>query len=52
MEERILSAAGVESLLNSVRAAHCFYQHGDGHGNQDGETKHLMSQLLFDPIPL
>ncbi|CAM8980238.1 unnamed protein product [Rhodiola kirilowii] len=52
MEERILSATGVERLLNSVRAAHCFYQHGDGHGNQDGETKHLMSQLLFDPIPL
>ncbi|KAL9668852.1 hypothetical protein QQ045_006392 [Rhodiola kirilowii] len=52
MEERILSAAGVERLLNFVRGAHCFYQHGDGYGNQDGETKRLMSQLLFDPIPL
>ncbi|CAM8928163.1 unnamed protein product [Rhodiola kirilowii] len=52
MNERKLSATGVERQLNLVRASHCFYQHGDGHRNQDGETKCLMSQLLFDPIPL
>ncbi|KAL9668703.1 hypothetical protein QQ045_006241 [Rhodiola kirilowii] len=52
LEERILPAAGIERLLNSIRAGHCFYQHGDGHGIQDGVTKQLMSKLLFDPIPL
>uniref|UniRef100_A0A7N0V788 Terpene synthase metal-binding domain-containing protein n=1 Tax=Kalanchoe fedtschenkoi TaxID=63787 RepID=A0A7N0V788_KALFE len=50
MEERTLSTAAVERLLNLVRAGHCFYQHGDGHGVQDRETKQLMSHLLFDPI--
>ncbi|KAL9671369.1 hypothetical protein QQ045_008937 [Rhodiola kirilowii] len=52
LEERILPAAGIERLLNLTRASHCFYQHGDGHGIQDGVTKQLMSKLLFDPIPL
>uniref|UniRef100_A0A7N0RGV3 Uncharacterized protein n=1 Tax=Kalanchoe fedtschenkoi TaxID=63787 RepID=A0A7N0RGV3_KALFE len=52
MEERTLSKAAVERMLNLVRAGHCFYQHGDGHGVLDGDTKQLMSQLLFDPIPV
>uniref|UniRef100_A0A7N0V914 Uncharacterized protein n=1 Tax=Kalanchoe fedtschenkoi TaxID=63787 RepID=A0A7N0V914_KALFE len=52
MEERILPAVAVERLFNLTRAAHCFYQHGDGHGIQDGVTKQLMSKLLFDSIPM
>ncbi|CAM8991640.1 unnamed protein product [Rhodiola kirilowii] len=56
MEEKTLTSEGVKRLVNLVRASHFFYQHGDehgdGHGVQDGVTKHLMSQVLFDPIPL
>ncbi|CAM8994965.1 unnamed protein product [Rhodiola kirilowii] len=56
MEEKTLTPEGVKRLVNLVRASHFFYQHGDehgdGHGVQDGVTKHLMSQVLFDQIPL
>uniref|UniRef100_A0A7N0VMY4 Uncharacterized protein n=1 Tax=Kalanchoe fedtschenkoi TaxID=63787 RepID=A0A7N0VMY4_KALFE len=51
MEERTLPDSTVERLLNLTRASQCFYQHGDGHGVQDGETKQLMAKLLFHPIP-
>ncbi|GMI68656.1 terpene synthase 10 [Hibiscus trionum] len=47
-----LSQAVSGSLLNLVRGAHCFYQHGDGHGSQNHLTKHHALSLLFDPIPL
>ncbi|KAL9670939.1 hypothetical protein QQ045_008502 [Rhodiola kirilowii] len=56
MEEKTLTPEGVKRLVNLVRASHFFYQHGDehrdGYGVQDGVTKHLMSQVLFDQIPL
>ncbi|CAM8994967.1 unnamed protein product [Rhodiola kirilowii] len=52
MKEKTLSPEGVKTLVNMVRAGHCFYQHGDGHGVQDSVTKHLMSQVLFDTISL
>lgn len=49
--EKTLPASTVQRLLSLVRRSHCIYQHGDGHGVQDGETQRLMSNLLFDPIP-
>lgn len=53
MEERILTVVGAERLLNLARVSHCLYQYGDAHGVQDSEySKHIMSQVLFDPIPL
>lgn len=51
MEEMTLKSAGVTRLMNMARGGHCCYEHGDGHGIQDKETKHLMSQIIFDPIP-
>ena len=29
----------IEIMLNLVRPTHCMYQHGDGHGYQNDETK-------------
>ncbi|KAL4291032.1 hypothetical protein GQ457_14G010580 [Hibiscus cannabinus] len=47
-----LSQTAIGIILNLVRTAHCFYQHGDGHGSQNHKTKHYAMSLLFDPIPL
>ncbi|KAK8618333.1 hypothetical protein V6N13_132327 [Hibiscus sabdariffa] len=47
-----LSQTAIGIILNLVRTAHCFYQHGDGHGSQNHKTKHHAMSLLFDPIPL
>ena len=37
---------------NLARMAQCMYQHGDGHGIEDGETKDRVLSLLVEPIPL
>ena len=36
---------------NLARKAQCMYQHGDGHGIEDGETKDRVLSLLVNPIP-
>ena len=41
---------GIET--NLARMAQCMYQHGDGHGIEDGETKDRVLSLLVEPIPL
>lgn len=40
----------VESAINLARMAQCTYQHGDGHGVQDGDTKDRVLSLLVRPI--
>ncbi|KAG7973868.1 hypothetical protein I3843_06G018600 [Carya illinoinensis] len=40
----------VESAINLARMAQCTYQHGDGHGVQDGDTKDRVLSLLVHPI--
>ncbi|KAJ4755864.1 Terpene synthase [Rhynchospora pubera] len=37
---------------NMTRMAQCNYQHGDGYGKPDRETKDQITSLLFDPIKL
>ena len=39
-----------EIVTNFARMALCMYQHGDGHGAQDGETKDRVMSLLINPI--
>ncbi|WCJ31656.1 Myrcene synthase chloroplastic [Euphorbia peplus] len=38
--------------MNLARMAQCMYQHGDGHGIQDYETKDRVLSLLVQPLPL
>ncbi|KAJ8769513.1 hypothetical protein K2173_005116 [Erythroxylum novogranatense] len=38
--------------MNVLRIAQCFYQHGDGFGIVDGETKGRFLALLAQPAPL
>nr|WBW04452.1 terpene synthase [Ficus pandurata] len=42
----------IEIATNLARMAQCMYQHGDGHGIQDRETKDRVLSLLVNPIPL
>ncbi|XP_016497346.1 terpineol synthase, chloroplastic-like isoform X1 [Nicotiana tabacum] len=41
----------VTSAMNLARMAQCMYQHGDGHGGQNSETKNRIIALLFESIP-
>uniref|UniRef100_A0A2N9I4N0 Terpene synthase metal-binding domain-containing protein n=1 Tax=Fagus sylvatica TaxID=28930 RepID=A0A2N9I4N0_FAGSY len=47
-----LSQAFIEIALNYGRMAQCMYQHGDGHGAGNHETKDYISSLLIQSIPL
>ncbi|KAL3504240.1 hypothetical protein ACH5RR_034081 [Cinchona calisaya] len=38
--------------MNIARIAQCIYEHGDGHGHQNAETRQRILALLFDPIRL
>ncbi|XP_031270973.1 terpene synthase 10-like [Pistacia vera] len=40
----------IEIAMNLARMAQCMYQHGDGHGIQDRETKDRVLSLLVNPI--
>ncbi|KAK4361001.1 hypothetical protein RND71_019953 [Anisodus tanguticus] len=40
------------SAINLARIAQCMYQHGDGFGIPDRETKDRILSLFFEPIPL
>ncbi|KAK6919439.1 Terpene synthase, N-terminal domain [Dillenia turbinata] len=42
----------ISACPNLGRAAHCFYQHGDGHGVPQYWTKDHISSLLIEPVPL
>ncbi|KAL5564921.1 hypothetical protein UlMin_028085 [Ulmus minor] len=53
-EERVASSpfskTFIEIVTNVARMAQCMYQHGDGHGAQDGENKDRILSLLINPI--
>nr|CAD1822486.1 unnamed protein product [Ananas comosus var. bracteatus] len=38
--------------VKGSRTAHCFYQHGDGYGSPEGETKDRVISLLIEPVQL
>ncbi|CAN4078283.1 unnamed protein product [Withania somnifera] len=40
------------TAMNLARIAQCMYQHGDGFGIPDRETKDRILTLFFEPIPL
>ncbi|KAJ0081958.1 hypothetical protein Patl1_10196 [Pistacia atlantica] len=40
----------IEIVMNLTKMAQCMYQHGDGHGIQDCETKDRVLSLLVNPI--
>ncbi|XP_041013560.1 myrcene synthase, chloroplastic-like [Juglans microcarpa x Juglans regia] len=42
----------VEIAMNVARMAQCMYQHGDGHGIENHETKERVLALLIHPISL
>ncbi|KAK4572334.1 hypothetical protein RGQ29_030677 [Quercus rubra] len=42
----------IEIALNLARMAQCIYQHGDGHGIENHETKDRLFSLLIQSIPL
>lgn len=42
----------IRIATNFARMAQCMYQHGDGHGIEDGETKDRVLSLLIEPIPV
>ncbi|XP_065876699.1 terpene synthase 10-like [Euphorbia lathyris] len=41
----------IDIAMNLARMAQCMYQHGDGHGIQDYETKDRVLSLLVQPLP-
>ncbi|KAH7516288.1 hypothetical protein FEM48_Zijuj10G0119400 [Ziziphus jujuba var. spinosa] len=47
-----LSGTFFRVAMNLGRMAQCMYQHGDGHGVPDGETKDRVLLLLVKPIPI
>ncbi|KAK2989236.1 hypothetical protein RJ640_029534, partial [Escallonia rubra] len=55
-EDRVASSlfnqTFIGAAINLARTAQCMYQHGDGHGIQDRETKDRVLSLLINPIPL
>lgn len=42
----------VRIAMNLGRMAQCMYQHGDGHGHSNSQTKDRIRALLFEPISL
>ncbi|KAK2970047.1 hypothetical protein RJ640_029676 [Escallonia rubra] len=55
-EDRVASSlfnqTFIDAAVNLARTAQCMYQHGDGHGIEDRETKDRVLSLLINPIPL
>ncbi|KAK8527452.1 hypothetical protein V6N13_085282 [Hibiscus sabdariffa] len=41
----------IEIAMNLARVAHMMYQNGDGHTNEDGDTKERVLSLFVNPIP-
>ncbi|KAA8538952.1 hypothetical protein F0562_025644 [Nyssa sinensis] len=50
--ESLFSKTFIGIAMNLARMAQCMYQHRDGHGIQDHETKDRVLSLLVEPIPL
>ncbi|KAL7126907.1 hypothetical protein ABFS83_14G218100 [Erythranthe nasuta] len=42
----------ITTSINYARASLCMYQHGDGHGTGNIESKKRILSLVIDPIPL
>ncbi|XP_043702770.1 terpene synthase 10-like [Telopea speciosissima] len=42
----------INTAANFARVGQCIYEHGDGHGHVNDETKKRVKSLLFEPIPL
>ncbi|XP_060167938.1 (R)-linalool synthase TPS5, chloroplastic-like isoform X2 [Lycium barbarum] len=51
-EELLFSEEFIGIVLNFLRASHCIYQHGDGHGIQNSHITNRISKLLFEPITI
>lgn len=51
-QESPLTPTLVEMMQNLTRVSQNLYEHGDGHGIEDGETKDRVLRLLFQPIPM
>ncbi|KAK6144055.1 hypothetical protein DH2020_020875 [Rehmannia glutinosa] len=41
----------IETSINFARISQCMYQHGDGHGIPDRESKARILSLVIEPIP-
>lgn len=41
----------ISAAFDLARIAQCIYQHGDGHGIGNCETKERVVSLLIQPIP-
>ncbi|XP_073525768.1 uncharacterized protein [Phyllobates terribilis] len=39
-------------IVNTARVAHCFYHTGDGFGDQDGDIKNQIKNMLIEPCNL
>ena len=50
IENSVFSNTFIGIAMNLARMAQCVYQHGDGHGAQDRETKDRVLSLLINPI--
>ena len=50
IENSVFSNTFIGIAMNLARMAQCMYQHGDGHGVQDRETKDRVLSLLINPI--
>ena len=50
IENSVFSYTFIGIAMNLARMAQCIYQHGDGHGVQDRETKDRVLSLLINPI--
>lgn len=46
-----LSNTFIRISMNLARMAQCIYLHGDGHGNEDSDTKDHILSLLVNPVP-
>ncbi|PHU26554.1 Trans-alpha-bergamotene synthase [Capsicum chinense] len=52
LRDRSFSKDFRRTTMNLARIAQCMYQHGDGFGIPDRETKDRILSLFFEPIPL
>ncbi|MCD9559935.1 hypothetical protein HAX54_018312 [Datura stramonium] len=52
LRDRSFSKDFRRTAMNLARIAQCIYQHGDGFGIPDRETKDRILSLFFEPIPL
>ncbi|KAK4347047.1 hypothetical protein RND71_033386 [Anisodus tanguticus] len=52
LRDRSFSKDFRRTSMNLARIVQCMYQHGDGFGIPDRETKDRILSLFFEPIPL